>query len=141
MTFSLFRRYLGPWHAILIALTFAVVQMTNAASVQMFDFIKRCTAPDDVLVFWKPRAMILFGERRSILRLAATDVLDGTASVVAISLHHISLPWETSNTELRKVIAAAPARFGLIFSNEDYRVYRILTDGKSPIVPSDCRPP
>jgi hypothetical protein len=111
----------------------------TAASVQMFDFIKRCTVPDDVLVFWKPRAMILFGERRSILRLAATDVLDGTASFVAISLHHSSLPWGISNKELSKVIAAAPGRFKLVFGNEDYRVYRILTDGKSPVIPVSCR--
>ena len=110
----------------------------TAASMQMFDFIKHCTVPDDVVLFWKPRAMILFGERRGILRLAATDVLDGTASLVAISLHHTSLtlPWEIENDELRKVIAAAPGRFKLVFSNEDYRVYRVLTDEKSPVIPA-----
>jgi hypothetical protein len=106
----------------------------TAASARMFDFVKHCTAPDDVLVFFKPRAMILFGERRSILRLAATDVLDGTASLVAISLRIPRL-----NQDLRKVIATAPERFELVFSNEDYRVYRVLTDGKTPLIPASCR--
>jgi hypothetical protein len=111
----------------------------TAASVQMFDFIKHCTAPDDVLVFFKPRAMILFGERRGILRVAATDVLDGTASFVAVSLHHTSLQSEIPNEKLPKVIAAAPGRFKLVFSNEDYRVYRVLTDGRPPVIPTGCR--
>jgi hypothetical protein len=105
----------------------------TTASTQMFDFIKHCTVPDDVLVFWRPRAMILFGERRSILRLAATDVLDGTASFVAVSLR------KDINEDLRNVIAAAPGRFELVFRNEDYRVYRIVTDGKSSVIPATCR--
>jgi 4-amino-4-deoxy-L-arabinose transferase-like glycosyltransferase len=108
----------------------------TAASAQMFDFIKHCTVPDDVLVFWKPRAMILFGERRSILRLAAPDVLDGTASLVAFPVRN---PDDYSREDLRKVIAAAPERFELVFSNEDYRVYRVLTDGTSPVIPATCR--
>jgi hypothetical protein len=108
----------------------------TASSAQMFDFIKHCTAPDDVLVFWKPRAMILFGERRSILRVATTDVLDGTASLVAIS-HHFDPHFVNEN--LRKVVTAVPGRFELVFSNEDHRVYRVLTDGKPPVIPASCR--
>jgi hypothetical protein len=92
--------------------------------------------PDDVLVFWKPRAMILFGERRSILRVATTDVLDGTASLVAIS-HNFDPHFV--NEDLRKVVTAAPGRFELVFSNEDHRVYRVLTDRKPPVIPASCR--
>jgi hypothetical protein len=73
------------------------------------------------------------------VHLAATDVLDGTASLVAISLHHTSLPWEIGNEELRKVIAAAPGRFKLVFGNEDHRVYRVLADGKASVIPAGCR--
>jgi hypothetical protein len=60
--------------------------------------------------------------------------LDGTANLVAISLRNPRL-----NEDLRKVIATAPERFELVFSNEDYRVYRVLTDGKTPLIPASCR--
>jgi hypothetical protein len=42
------------------------------------------------------------------------------------------------NGPVTELIVAAPERFDPVFSNEDYRVYRIVTDRTSPAIPASA---
>lgn len=109
-------------------------------SVALFDYIRRNTAPDAVVIFIKPRVMSLLGERASSVyhrpepKAEFWDYLDriGADYVVVVENDKALaglvdgpdvLPW------LRDFVAENPSRLKRVWSNADFTVYRTQKSG------------
>jgi 4-amino-4-deoxy-L-arabinose transferase-like glycosyltransferase len=93
----------------------------------LFEYIRQATSDNAIFVFYKPRALSLYTNRAASTfpytasTFEAADYLSELGADYAIVKNDESRP----NNVLASFIDARPAAFELVFSNQDFRVYRI----------------
>ncbi len=97
-------------------------------SVQLFDFVKTATAPTDVLVFGKPRALALFTGRR----VSAAFIPDHPCALWRymrqIRASHVIIGPDDSDPEsayLERLAETFSSSLTPLFKNRDFAAYRI----------------
>lgn len=101
----------------------------RAASLDMFDCVRRATPESAVVVFWKPRVLTLYTGRKSIVSVKPEDMLDGRSDFLLI---HKTVTLPRINERLRAAVTAYPDRFAPIHRNSDFQLYRILGESSAP---------
>lgn len=109
--------------------------VTRAESVELFDYVRAHTRPDDVIVFVKPRAMALFTQRRcSVYHQPARDeeLWDYFGRIGARYLVVVRRDAAMQGAErdevleyLRGFAARNRDRLAPVWANEDFAVYEI----------------
>lgn len=93
----------------------------DAYSIQMFDYIKEVTAPNSVIVFFKPRAMRLMTDRDAIMLVECDHLLMGDYVVLSrnqkIAENHQIQPDK---------IVACKLPLKEVFKNRNFVTYKIL---------------
>ncbi len=104
----------------------------TAVATALFDFIREQTNPESVFVFYKPRALALYTERR-----ASVFPYSQSMSVAVDYLDEIKVNYvivqdtdpNTPNTALAALIKTCPSSFELVFNNESFSVFQIQQAG------------
>ena len=101
-------------------------------SVALFDHVRRQTAPDDTIVFFKPRVMALMTGRRSASYYGYRDADELWGMIRRVGADHLvieDLPegtiYGTGPATLRGFVETCPECFAPAFSNERFEIYRI----------------
>jgi Dolichyl-phosphate-mannose-protein mannosyltransferase len=91
----------------------------DPASVEMFEAVRELTAPDDVVGFFKARAMTLATDRRTLqVGGASWPVERATDLIDVVVLQFADQQYEYANSH--------PERFEPIWSNPRFEIFRIL---------------
>jgi 4-amino-4-deoxy-L-arabinose transferase-like glycosyltransferase len=99
---------------------------TGPEARELFAFISSATAPGDAVVFRKPRSLAFFtGRRSSMYHFVSEDaeLLGYFRKIGAVCL--ISGPFAEDKLYLEPFIARNAAGLRPVFSNKDFRVYRL----------------
>ncbi len=98
-------------------------------ATELFDFVRHHTRPDDVCLFFKPRALALYTGRRSSAYPLGTDEQDFRryaasigASVMIVRVGAEALTSEDQTFEMRAPFGAQDVE--MVFHNAEFRVYR-----------------
>jgi hypothetical protein len=102
-------------------------------SVELFNFISKKTADDDVFVFVKPRALALYTGRRASIYFDSEDDLDlcrlfygiGVTHVVVSHIPALSAYNLGNSRRLRRFVEEYTANFEPVFANTDFTVYKL----------------
>jgi hypothetical protein len=87
-------------------------------SMDMYEFIRENTAPDSVVVFFKPRAMRLFTERDSYMVMTCGELTRGDYVVI----NHLAENSQVPEDEVDE--CGIPLQ--VVFENRRFLVYKIL---------------
>jgi 4-amino-4-deoxy-L-arabinose transferase-like glycosyltransferase len=99
---------------------------TGPQARELFAFISARTAPGDVVVFRKPRSLLFFTGRSSSMYYFPREDAGLFAYFKKINAAYlVSGPFEEDRLYLEPFIARNPGRFIPLFSNRDFRVYRL----------------
>ncbi|WP_340817895.1 glycosyltransferase family 39 protein [Methanolobus sp. WCC4] len=93
----------------------------SASSVEMFAYIKNNTSEEDVIVFWKPRVMTLYGDRRSILILNLDEFLESDARFVVYDKTEL----HEYNQLMGATIKDQDNHFKLVYENDIFEIFEI----------------
>ena len=96
---------------------------------EIFQFIRTETNSDDVILFFKPRVLALFTQRKSVAMAVPAPNGDTLArmkelgvSIVILRLNH-AIEYQP---ELSQLISTHPGNFQLLFENPEFRVFRAI---------------
>ncbi len=89
---------------------------------EIMDFVSNNTTPDDVIIFYKPRALRLLTGRKSFVVRKISEIRDGRANYIIIHRNAINDLFPP-NEEISALFENKPA-----FENNDFFVYRIGLD-------------
>lgn len=90
-------------------------------SIEMFNYISKSTSNDDVIIFFKPRVMTLYTDRRSIL-VSEFDQIIGSNAKYIVCYN------KDEYYNMGSVIQNHEKHFNLLFQNDDFKVYEIIKD-------------
>jgi len=119
---------------VLIAILHSSVQWMNSTVVEgpylpesqtTFAFIKQNTSRNDVIVFFKPRALSLYTRRTAILQLDVDAIINGPAQYLLI---YIPAHYDDNgiNQQLLHFTTERPGSFGLLYTNPRFNLFRII---------------
>ena len=91
-------------------------------SIEMFDYISTNTLNDDVIIFWKPRVLTLYTNRRCILVSDFDQIIDSDAKYIVCNEEFE----KHYNPLIYSIIQNRKETFKLVFQNDDYKVYEIM---------------
>lgn len=105
----------------------------SSESRELFDFIRRNTPEDSLLVFHKPRPLALFTGRHALKYHWEPDVDKLWRDLTDMGATHIVLPKYIDTKAHRDyyfpaIVERHRRKLELIFENDDFVVYRILRD-------------
>lgn len=102
-------------------------------AVAMFDYIREATLPNDLIVFRKPRVMLLLTDRESVVYPARYNppLFLEFLEVVAAD-YVVAGDFDSDQAVLRPVIDQYPDRFLPVFSRGEFTVYRYLPSKSAP---------
>jgi hypothetical protein len=89
----------------------------GASSMQLYEYINENTSPNDVVVFRKPRAILLMTQRVGIMLNSAQGM--EKAQYVVLDLHNESV-------SLRESYDRGDWGGALVFSNKGFKVYKVV---------------
>lgn len=89
----------------------------------MFSTVRDKTPEGSTIIFFKPRVLALYTERRAILQLDAASAEKSPADYVLL---YDGKTEPATNARLAKFVAEDPAHFALIARNRKFRLYRIV---------------
>lgn len=95
-------------------------------SIEMFNYISTNTLNDDVIIFWKPRVMTLYTNRRSIIVSEFDQIIDSNATYLVYNEDFIKY----YNPLIDSVIQTHKEYFELVYQNNGYKIYNILHKGQ-----------
>lgn len=104
----------------------------NPQSVELFNAVRTQLPKDAVVIFRKPRAMALYGQRRSAVWPTTKAANEETAwkNLAQLGATHLVIPREAtglgSPPYLRYDRGPTPAFLQAVFANDHFTVYRIL---------------
>ena len=87
-------------------------------SMDMYEFIREKTAPESVIVFFKPRAMRLFTERDSYMALTCAELTRGDYVVI----NHLAENSQVPEDEVDE--CGIPLQ--VVFENRRFLVFKLL---------------
>jgi hypothetical protein len=90
----------------------------DPVSAQMFDFLQKQTAPNSVIVFFKPRAMRLLSGRDSFMTQRCEDLAKGDYFVLAEK--------QGSNAQIADLSLCPGLNYPVVFNNQRFTVYEVL---------------
>jgi hypothetical protein len=96
----------------------------TSESIQMFNYISTNTSKDDVIIFWKPRVMTLYTDRRAIVVAGFDQIISSNATYIVTSYREL-LSEDKPLIDL-SVIKSHREIFKLVFQNKEFKVYRIM---------------
>jgi hypothetical protein len=95
---------------------------------EIFQFIRTETNSDDVILFFKPRVLVLFTQRKSVAIAIPSpngDTLERMKELgVSIVILRLNYAFE-DQPELSQLISTHLGNFQLLFENPEFRVYRV----------------
>jgi hypothetical protein len=94
-----------------------------------FDFISEHVPENDGIVFWKPRVLSYFTERKSSFNFRIEELTNGRNRYALVYLGEYH-PRDKGRF-LPKTVAANKEKFRSIYSNSDFVLYEILTPNSS----------
>jgi hypothetical protein len=97
-------------------------------STEVFNYIHEETKNDSVIIFFKPRVLMLRSERRGILLLESAEILDGRADFILIYTRPGPDYLEKLNVQFSAIVSGSPQNFELVFKNTDFELYRMRMD-------------
>ena len=101
-------------------------------SVELFEFVKNEMSSDDVVIFFKPRVMALYGERRSAAYQPSRDTRAIMNFIDDIGAAYIVAgPFREDKEYLAPLISEYSYMLEEVFSNGDFTVYRILNESRA----------
>jgi len=124
-SFFVFLNYMNTYIAILPR---SITDLEKVETKELFHFIQKETSSDDVILFFKPRVLALFTDRRS-LAMAVPDpggdlfkkMKDfGVTKTILRKGHHIEY-----QPELEDFIVTHPGNFELLYNNSEFFVYKV----------------
>lgn len=96
---------------------------------ELFQIIQAETNSDDVILFFKPRVLALYTQRKSVAMAFPLQGRDNLARMkefgVRIAVLRKNYDLENQK-ELRQFISTHPDNFKLLFENPDFRVYQTI---------------
>lgn len=95
-------------------------------SMELFAFVRTNTAPDDVFIFFKPRALALYTGRRASVGFVPDKDEELVAYLQQIGATHLVVRHE--DKYLRYIVTKQPERFTRIFANSKFMVCKITYD-------------
>ena len=104
---------------------------------ELFEFIRSETNSEDVILFFKPRVMALFAQRKSVAMIIPPPNGDTMSRMEELD---VSVVVRNRNQEygiqpaLDQYIATHPEYFQLMYENLEFQVFRtsgLLSDGKN----------
>ena len=98
-------------------------------SQDVFDYIRNNSGEDDSIVFWKPRVLSYFTNRRSAFAVSLEDLTSGRYGYVLVFLTEYSD--EQMGRLLVTVTSSNPENFRPIYNNREFVLYRILSSDKN----------
>jgi 4-amino-4-deoxy-L-arabinose transferase-like glycosyltransferase len=149
-----FEKYWGRTHAFLLA-SVAVVGVTyashysilppgpispgiaDAQSVQLFDFVRTATAPREVLVFSKPRALALFTGRRASAPFSPADPCTLWQYIRDIDATYIvtgPMADDSGVIYLQRFVEKFRPNLQAVLRTPDIAVYRIASEPCLPVI-------
>ena len=94
----------------------------DPSAVEMFDAVEQLTARDDVVGFWKARAMTLETDRRAIQVGGVSWPVDRAAGLLdVVVLQYADDQWP--------VAAGQPGRYESVWRNDRFEMFRVLPTG------------
>jgi len=111
--------------------------ISKPESVQLFEFVRDSTAPTDVLVFSRPRALALFTGRRVSGGYRPGDPCELWRYLREIGASYLVTGpepevWNTDAVYLRQFVSRFGRNFRPVMTNRDFGVYRIQGDACAP---------
>ena len=111
--------------------------ISKRESVQLFEFVRDSTAPTDVLVFSRPRALALFTGRRVSGGYRPGDPCELWRYLREIGASYLVTGpepevWNTDAVYLRQFVSRFGRTFRPVMTNRDFGVYRIQGDACAP---------
>jgi hypothetical protein len=91
----------------------------DPTAVEMFDAVEQLTEPDDVVGFWKARAMTLATDRRSLQVGGASWPVDRAADLLDVVVLQYA-------DDQYPVAAAQPDRYEPIWHNTRFEIFRVV---------------
>ncbi|RQO64400.1 hypothetical protein DBR40_25585 [Pedobacter sp. KBW01] len=92
---------------------------------EMFAYIKKYTKPNDVIIFFRPRAMSLFTERKSAMIFRNWEEIQQLGNYLVIHKHSTT-PFQFAPTAPFFFKPDFSKKFTIVFDNWDFTVYKIL---------------
>jgi hypothetical protein len=115
---------------------------TTPESVEMFTFMREQTPADAVVLFAKPRAMALFGERPTAIWPDGADPASVWCYGAAIGASHIVAPAEAAGLEVPPFLTPAALaesdQVRPVFTNPHFTVFEIADQGGDTAAPRTC---
>jgi hypothetical protein len=95
---------------------------------QICAFIRNNTAPDNVFVFWNPRVLVLYTDRKAAWYVHTTDDARFDKYLSRIHASYVVSHRDSEDNEkwLRPHIERMPARFQPVYENTRFQVYKVL---------------
>jgi hypothetical protein len=95
----------------------------SAESQDMFSYVRSQTLHSDTIVFFKPRVLMLYTGRRSIIHVRLDKILSSGGDFVLL---YSSPAFDRGvNARLRKTLTTSPNCFQLAYGNQKFQLYRI----------------
>jgi hypothetical protein len=103
----------------------------TAQSAELFEAVRTQLPKDAVVIFRKPRAMALFGQRRSAVWARRVDEEASWRNMTELGATHLVVPKREAGLDSPGYLrydrnAAPPAFLERVFANDHFTLYRIL---------------
>ena len=90
------------------------------ASLKLFEFLKQNTAKQDLIGFWKPRAMLLYSGRNSIVPRSYAECIVRNANYY---VYYRNAGYDQIALDS---LTLYPGRFTNIYEDEDFKVFKVV---------------
>ena len=101
----------------------------RAETQELFQFIKSKTNEEDVILFFKPRVLALFTNRKSLAMKFPDPNGDALGKMNGFGVDYVILNKNHSieyQPELKHFINNHPLNFNLLFENYEFNIYKVL---------------
>jgi hypothetical protein len=101
----------------------------RAETQELFQFIKSKTNEEDVILFFKPRVLALFTNRKSLAMKFPDPDGDALGKMNGFGVDYVILNKNHSieyQPELKHFINNHPLNFNLLFENYEFNIYKVL---------------
>jgi len=101
----------------------------RAETQELFQFIKSKTDDEDVILFFKPRVLALFTNRKSLAMKFPDPDGDALGKMNGFGVDYVILNKNHSieyQPELKHFINNHPLNFNLLFENYEFNIYKVL---------------
>ena len=106
----------------------ADLDITNVTTKEIFNFVENKTQPNDVIAFFKPRALALFTNRKSLAIRPSTDFSESDIikQFKAFDVRYFIISLNNDIKEWGEFDKTAPADFEFVFQNTNFKIFRVI---------------